>query len=69
MDKIENVEPATASVQKKTPKRGIIYLSSIPPYMNVLRIREVFGEFGTIGRVYLQLAEQGGLIALGNTPN
>ncbi|KAJ8961106.1 hypothetical protein NQ318_008782 [Aromia moschata] len=42
---------------KKTPKRGIIYLSTIPPYMNVSKIREVFSEFGTVGRVYLQLAE------------
>lgn len=44
---------------KKQPKRGIIYLSTIPPYMNVSKIREVFSEFGTVGRVYLQLAEKG----------
>lgn len=50
-----------ANVSKKKPKRGIIYLSSIPPYMNVTRIREYFGEFGTLGRVYLQLAEPGKL--------
>lgn len=46
-------------ISKKPPKRGIIYLSSIPPYMNVTKIREVFGEFGTVGRVYLQLADIG----------
>ncbi|KAJ8920605.1 hypothetical protein NQ315_004744 [Exocentrus adspersus] len=46
------------SVSKKPPKHGIIYLSSIPPYMNVSRIREIFGEFGTVGRVYLQLADK-----------
>lgn len=44
---------------KKPPKRGIIYLSSIPPYMNVLKIREVFSQFGNVGRVYLQLADKG----------
>lgn len=49
----------TESKPKKQPKRGIIYLSSLPPYMNVTKIREVFSEFGTLGRVYLQLADKG----------
>lgn len=54
------MEASTSSEKtKKEPKRGIIYLSSIPPYMNVVQIREYFGEFGTIGRVYLQLADPG----------
>lgn len=47
----------SAQNTKKEPKRGIIYLSSIPPYMNVTKIREYFGEFGTVGRVFLQLAD------------
>jgi len=49
---------ATATTVNVESRRqpGIIYLSSIPPYMNVTRIREVFGKYGTIGRVYLQLA-------------
>lgn len=41
-------------LKKKTRKRGIIYLSTIPPYMNVAKIREIFGQFGEVGRVYLQ---------------
>lgn len=48
----------TDSSQKKAskpPKRGIIYLSTIPPYMDVTRIREYFEEFGKVDRVYLQL--------------
>ncbi|XP_060517714.1 uncharacterized protein LOC132696737 [Cylas formicarius] len=44
---------------KKPSKRGIIYLSTIPPYMNVTKIREIFSEFGKLGRVYLQLADKG----------
>ncbi|KAK4880311.1 hypothetical protein RN001_008457 [Aquatica leii] len=43
---------------KKPPKRGIIYLSTIPPYMNVSRIRELFDEYGTVGRIYLQLGDK-----------
>lgn len=40
--------------KKKTRKRGIVYLSTIPPYMNVAKIREIFSEFGEVGRIYLQ---------------
>lgn len=39
----------------KLKKRGIIYLSTIPPLMTVAKIREIFGQYGEIGRVYLQL--------------
>lgn len=40
--------------KKKTGKRGIIYLSTIPPYMNVTKVREIFSQFGEVGRIYLQ---------------
>ncbi|XP_075992241.1 uncharacterized protein LOC142987394 [Anticarsia gemmatalis] len=40
--------------KKKTRKRGIVFLSTIPPYMNVAKIREIFSEFGEVGRIYLQ---------------
>lgn len=43
----------------KKAKRGIIYLSTIPRYMNVTMIREIFSEYGKVDRVYLQLAENG----------
>ncbi|OXU28080.1 hypothetical protein TSAR_013022 [Trichomalopsis sarcophagae] len=42
---------------EKKKKRGIIYLSTIPRYMNVIKIREIFSAYGEIGRVYLQLAD------------
>ncbi|XP_047520003.1 pre-rRNA-processing protein esf2-like [Pieris napi] len=45
---------------KKKRKRGIIYLSTIPPYMNVAKIREIFSEFGEIGRIYLQSSAKPG---------
>lgn len=52
----ENVDPIKR--RNKLPKKGIIYLSTIPPYMDVTRIREYFEEFGKVGRVYLQLGDQ-----------
>ncbi|XP_037937728.1 activator of basal transcription 1-like [Teleopsis dalmanni] len=39
---------------KKKRKKGIVYISNIPKYMNVTRMREILGEYGKIGRVYLQ---------------
>ncbi|KAG5876469.1 hypothetical protein JTB14_010158 [Gonioctena quinquepunctata] len=54
----EESESSTKKVEmKKVPKRGIIYLSTIPPYMNVTLIKETFSKFGTVGRLFLQLAD------------
>ncbi|XP_071441256.1 uncharacterized protein [Hetaerina americana] len=47
------------SKKLKKRKHGIIYLSTIPKYMNVIKIREIFGQYGEVGRVFLQPAEQG----------
>ncbi|XP_063549228.1 uncharacterized protein LOC134756326 [Cydia strobilella] len=46
--------------KKKTRKRGIIFLSTIPPYMNVAKIRETFSQFGEVGRIYLQSSAKPG---------
>lgn len=43
----------------KKRKRGIVYLSSIPKYMNIAKIRELFTIYGEVGRIYFQLAENG----------
>ncbi|XP_014215613.1 pre-rRNA-processing protein esf2 [Copidosoma floridanum] len=42
----------------KLKKKGIIYISSIPKYMNVNKVRELFSSYGKIERVYLQLKNQ-----------
>ncbi|XP_076176451.1 activator of basal transcription 1 [Ptiloglossa arizonensis] len=59
MENIEGVEIAKDenSTETKKRKRGIIYLSKIPKYMNIAKIRELFSEYGKIGRIYLQLSE------------
>ncbi|XP_020808600.1 pre-rRNA-processing protein esf2 [Drosophila serrata] len=45
---------SSSSVPSKKRKKGIIYISNIPKHMNVTRLREILGDFGKIGRVYLQ---------------
>ena len=47
---------------EKKPRRrkpGIVYLSSIPPNMNVAKIREYFNRFGALDRVFLQAVDKG----------
>lgn len=39
---------------KKRKKRGIIYISSIPKFMNVTILREMLSQYAKIGRVFLQ---------------
>lgn len=44
------------SMNTKIRKKGIVYLSSIPKYMNVTKLRELLGVYGDVGRVFLQPA-------------
>jgi RNA recognition motif-containing protein len=57
MSEEEEVPPPKRSKvegEKKEGKAGIIYLSTVPPGMNVKRIREHFEQFGPIHRSFLQ---------------
>lgn len=51
---------------RKKKKSGIIYLSTIPKYMNITKVREIFSTYGKVGRVYLQLAENSALKHISN---
>ncbi|XP_015119866.1 activator of basal transcription 1 [Diachasma alloeum] len=56
---VDNTLGPTTSTKRlkieKKKKRGIVYLSNIPKYMNVTTVREIFSKYGEVGRVYLQL--------------
>lgn len=54
----ENGPEFTDKPQKRR-KPGIVYLSTIPPNMNVSKVRDYFAKFGKIDRVYLQAADNG----------
>jgi len=56
-DRLSNQDcKATDMAPTKRKKRGIIYLSSLPKYMNVTTVREIFSEYGTVKRIFLQPA-------------
>ncbi|WFD43070.1 RNA-binding ATPase activator esf2 [Malassezia psittaci] len=44
--------------KQKQQKRGIIYVSRIPPGMTAAKIRHIFSQFGEVGRIYLQPKNQ-----------
>jgi hypothetical protein len=52
-------KPINDAVTRKKRKCGIIYISTLPPHMNVTKIREIFSWYGDIGRVFLQPADTG----------
>ncbi|KAL7027971.1 hypothetical protein ACKWTF_005665 [Chironomus riparius] len=55
-------EPTTSTTdkkQKKTRKKGIIYIGNIPQHMNVAICREFMEPFGEVGRIFLQPDKKG----------
>lgn len=40
--------------QKKIKRSGVVYLSSIPPYMKPQKIRHIMSRFGEVERLYLK---------------
>ncbi|XP_057333417.1 activator of basal transcription 1-like [Microplitis mediator] len=55
-DELNEEEKKNDDKRKKKYKRGIIYISQIPKYMNCAILREMLSVYGKIDRVYLQLA-------------
>jgi ESF2/ABP1 family protein len=49
----------TYVVTRKKRKCGIVYISTLPPHMNVTKVREIFSQYGDIGRVFLQPVDTG----------
>eukprot|EP00002_Diphylleia_rotans_P029206 TRINITY_DN5936_c0_g1_i1.p1 TRINITY_DN5936_c0_g1~~TRINITY_DN5936_c0_g1_i1.p1 ORF type:complete len:333 (-),score=118.43 TRINITY_DN5936_c0_g1_i1:161-1159(-) len=39
--------------RKEESRKGIVYLSKIPPYMKPEKLRHLMSQFGQIGRIYL----------------
>lgn len=50
---IEEGDTVVSEIKKKK-KPGIIYLNYVPRYMNVVKVREYFSEFGEVRRLFLK---------------
>lgn len=44
--------------QRKIRRSGVVYLSSIPPYMKPQKVRHIMSRFGEVGRLYLKPEDQ-----------
>ncbi|RUS88105.1 hypothetical protein EGW08_004158 [Elysia chlorotica] len=44
--------------KKSKEKSGVIYLSSVPDYMSIQKLRNIFSEFGEVGRTFFQPVEK-----------
>ena len=44
----------TENFNEKLRRRGVVYLSRIPPRMGPSKVKALLGEFGTVTRVYLE---------------
>lgn len=67
-DSVENYAPLPASSSKpnknnygnkKVYKKGIVYLSFIPPGMTVQILTQLLSKYGELGRIMLQPAKSG----------
>lgn len=68
-DDDETSKPRTASESSDVKtgakkKRGIIYISSIPKYMNVTILREMLSQYAKLNRIFLQPRNQDGKFEL-----
>ena len=50
-DEMEDT-PATRKKKETTP--GVIYMSRLPPFMKPAKIRNIFSQYGEVGRLFLQ---------------
>ena len=55
---------AALNVESRVKKSGVVYLSTIPPGMNVAKLREIMCEYGKIGRLYLEPDLKGNTITV-----
>uniref|UniRef100_A0A5S6QA07 Activator of basal transcription 1 n=1 Tax=Trichuris muris TaxID=70415 RepID=A0A5S6QA07_TRIMR len=46
--------PSAEAKKEKKVEPGIVYLSTIPYCLTVQRVRELFSDYGEIGRIYFQ---------------
>ena len=44
----------TENFNEKLRRRGVVYLSRIPPRMGPTKVKALLGEYGTVTRVYLE---------------
>jgi ESF2/ABP1 family protein len=55
----EKTKQKIAKFQESEDRKGVVYLSRVPPYMRVEKLRHLMSQFGLIGRIYLTPEDPG----------
>ncbi|CAG9483471.1 small subunit rRNA processing protein, putative [Plasmodium vivax] len=46
-------------VRREESKKGIVYLADVPIGLNAARLREIFSQYGSVGKIHLNRAKDG----------
>ena len=50
----DEVEGTTTKRKTKKTIPGVVYMSRLPPFMKPAKIRNIFSQYGEVGRLFLQ---------------
>lgn len=53
-NKLSKQHAEAARYKSELEKRGIVYLSRIPPFMKPNKVKSIFEEYGEVTRLFLQ---------------
>ena len=48
------VEETPSKRKRKETTPGVVYMSRLPPFMKPAKIRNIFSQYGEVGRLFLQ---------------
>jgi|SaaInlStandDraft_5_1057022.scaffolds.fasta_scaffold84615_1 ESF2/ABP1 family protein len=49
----KRMQAAAKAYQSQQKKRGVVYLSRVPPYMKPMKVRDILSVYGTVTNIYL----------------
>lgn len=50
----DEVEETRSKRKTKETTPGVVYMSRLPPFMKPAKIRNIFSQYGEVGRLFLQ---------------
>jgi hypothetical protein len=54
-EKLPSTSDGVAKFEDPEKHTGVVYLSTVPQGFSAMKIREVFSNFGEVGRIFLQV--------------
>ena len=51
---VDGMEETRSTGKTKETNPGVVYMSRLPPFMKPAKIRNIFSQYGEVGRLFLQ---------------